>query len=356
MLSMQKIKKIHYLFPTLPPEQRARLKFDEVAIYSVTDQWTADVISRRLLQFLPSPFLFLVSVAFQMASIFSLSSGLTTQGWLTVLSHASSTSLSFVSPVNIHIIFFSNARGMEFLATCACVAVMLIAYGYMLIFLVSTNVLLNKYAAEQQSVEMVLKSRIDAAVGDIRSFNVLKAYTLALNVDLVKALVLSDSQRRRDFLDATRTKTAGLGVYVHDVDAGAIVPASSVAPVIKSGVEFLVFKSLGAGEEMYQAYIEGSIEFAVVGGRTFLLLPWVNAAVTKDFGDVLGKDLAIPVVALLVENFLGPATAANRKYTMQDSILNAYGRAGLRSLQDVIDGSTMGLPSRGYGTVGVLTY
>ena len=54
MLSMQKIKKIHYLFPTLPPEQRARLKFDEVAIYSVTDQWTADVISRRLLQFLPS--------------------------------------------------------------------------------------------------------------------------------------------------------------------------------------------------------------------------------------------------------------------------------------------------------------
>ena len=130
---------------------------------------------------------------------------------------------------------------MEFLATCACVAVMLIAYGYMLIFLVSTNVLLNKYAAEQQSVEMVLKSRIDAAVGDIRSFNVLKAYTLALNVDLVKALVLSDSQRRRDFLDATRTKTAGLGVYVHDVDAGAFVPASSVAPVIKSGVEFLVF-------------------------------------------------------------------------------------------------------------------
>lgn len=46
-----KSSKIDYFFPGVDPAVRANMRFDDVAMYSVTDQRTADAISRRLLQF-----------------------------------------------------------------------------------------------------------------------------------------------------------------------------------------------------------------------------------------------------------------------------------------------------------------
>ena len=47
-------KKVDFLFPTVKKSQRAKLLLDDVALYSVTDQRTADAISRRLMRFVPS--------------------------------------------------------------------------------------------------------------------------------------------------------------------------------------------------------------------------------------------------------------------------------------------------------------
>lgn len=41
-----------YLFKFVPPEKRERLRLDDEAAYSVTDQYTADKITRDLLRFL----------------------------------------------------------------------------------------------------------------------------------------------------------------------------------------------------------------------------------------------------------------------------------------------------------------
>ena len=43
-----------FLFRFIPPDKRKRLRFDEEALYSVTDQYTADKISRELKRLCPT--------------------------------------------------------------------------------------------------------------------------------------------------------------------------------------------------------------------------------------------------------------------------------------------------------------
>lgn len=50
---MHQHRKVNYLFPGIDAATRAKLKLDDVAMYSVTDQRTADAISRRILRFAP---------------------------------------------------------------------------------------------------------------------------------------------------------------------------------------------------------------------------------------------------------------------------------------------------------------
>lgn len=46
--------KVDYLYPGVDPKLRGQLLLDNVALYSVTDERTADAISRRLLKFVPA--------------------------------------------------------------------------------------------------------------------------------------------------------------------------------------------------------------------------------------------------------------------------------------------------------------
>ena len=235
---------------------------------------------------------------------------------------------------------------MSFVLNCVFAGILLVAFGYMLIFVVATNILIRKYENYQDNVQVSITGKIDDALKKIETSNMLKTYTLA-----VKGSNALGTAIKTKMAASTILRTSGLNVHLENMDYGNIVLASSVVGGFDpQKVEYLVFKDLGAGRDFYDLYASGAVLYIVMGGRTFIMLPWATSGIISDIkSDTtsdLNADVVIPIVAMLPENLI--SLPAN--YALQDSILDSS--TTVRSLSDMLATKS----ANGYSTVCALAY
>ena len=229
-------------------------------------------------------------------------------------------------------------------SVATCGIVLGLAFFCMLVFLILANVQLNAMDNQSTSINMTIDGRIDKALASINSFNMLKTYTLAVNVP--KSLQLSS----QDLINQLKLTTNGYNLYLSELTNGNLVPLTNVtSSFAESSIEFLVFKNIAAGAVFMGACAAGEAQFAIIGGQSFLVLQWIYGGSLGDFASLLNGELIVALVSMKIENMVSAQGA--RKYALQQTVFDF---SSYHSLSEVLN--SPGVSSNGYSIMSVLGY